>query len=321
MQLHRVDIHTGEVIDKPIRREAFLEHFANREPCLIGMEACGGAPHWARELNKLGHKVKLMSLKFVKAFVIGNKNDVMDARAIWMAVQQPGKAVAAKSEGQQSMLVLHKMRRQLVKFRTAQINNLHGLLLEYGETLRRGRIALYTAMPEVLKRLRERLPLFLVETLREQWHKLDDIDSQIDEIEKRLLMWKKQDKACQANAAIPGIGLLTATAAVAAMGAPKGFRSGREFAAWLGLVPKQVGTGERIKLLGISKRDDAYLRTLFIHGARSVLTHVKEPGRFAEKMKQHNSSNVATVANKRVNAKRLRRQLEEITKTSQIGTR
>ncbi len=100
MQLHWVDIHTGEVIEKPIRREAFLEHFANREPCLIGMEACGGAHHWAREFNKLGHKVKLIPGKFVKAFVMGNKNDVMDARAIWMAVQQPGKAVAVKSEGQ-----------------------------------------------------------------------------------------------------------------------------------------------------------------------------------------------------------------------------
>ncbi len=125
IQVHFIDEHTGEVIDKQLRRQDFLMFFCNREPCLIGMEACRGSQHWGRELTKLGHKVRLLQAHFVKAFVMGNKNDVMDARAIWMAVQQPGKDIAVKTEEQQSVLVLHRSRRQLVKFRTMQINSLH----------------------------------------------------------------------------------------------------------------------------------------------------------------------------------------------------
>ncbi|ENU4649300.1 type-F conjugative transfer system pilin acetylase TraX [Escherichia coli] len=128
IQIHFINEHTGEVVDKQLRRQDFLTFFGNREPCLIGMEACGGSQHWARELTKLGHKVRLLQARFVKAFVMGNKNDVMDARAIWMAVQQPGKEIAVKTEEQQSVLVLHRTRMQLVKFRTAQINALHGTL-------------------------------------------------------------------------------------------------------------------------------------------------------------------------------------------------
>ncbi|EOO9426424.1 transposase, partial [Escherichia coli] len=123
--------HTGEVVDKQVRRQDFLAYFSNREPCLIGMEACGGSQYWERELTKQGHKVQLLQARFVKAFVMGNKNDVMDARAIWMAVQQPGKEIAVKTEEQQSILVLHRSRRPLVKFRTMQINSLHGTLLEF----------------------------------------------------------------------------------------------------------------------------------------------------------------------------------------------
>lgn len=128
-------------MDKQVRRQDFLAYFSNREPCLIGMEACGDSRYWARELTKQGHKVRLLQARFVKAFVMGNKNDVMDARAIWMAVQQPGKEIAVKTEEQQSILVLHRSRRQLVKFRTAQINALHGTLLEFGETIHKGRAA------------------------------------------------------------------------------------------------------------------------------------------------------------------------------------
>lgn len=119
-------------MDKQVRRQDFLAYFSNREPCLIGMEACGGSQYWGRELTKQGHKVQLLQARFVKAFVMGNKNDVMDARAIWMAVQQPGKEIAVKTEEQQSILVLHRSRRPLVKFRTMQINSLHGTLLEFG---------------------------------------------------------------------------------------------------------------------------------------------------------------------------------------------
>jgi transposase len=296
-QVHSVDPETGEILSKQIKRAGFLEHFANRAPCLIGMEACGGAQHWARRLSEMGHQVKLMPGKAVKAFVHGNKNDVADARAIWMAVQQPGvKAVAVKSEAQQAMLALHRMRQQLVKFRTMQSNGLRGLLTEYGEVMAVGRAALDRAMADVLARLSDRLPAVLIDTLREQWEMLGKLDQQIAEIERRLSAWLKQDKACKTIAEIPGVGLLTATAAVATMGDAKAFKSGREFAAWLGLAPGQTGTGGRVRLLGISKRGDTYLRTLLIHGARAVLTHAKEPSAWIQEMSKRRPPNVVTVA-------------------------
>lgn len=296
-QLHWVEPETGEIVSKQIKRTGFLEHFANRAPCLIGMEACGGAQHWARQLTKLGHQVKLMPGKAVKAFVVGNKNDMADARAIWLAVHQPGvKAVAVKTEAQQAVLALHRMRQQLVKFRTMQSNGLRGLLTEYGEVMAVGRAALDRAMTEVLARLGDRLPAVLIDTLREQWQMLGKLDAQIAEIERRLLAWMKQDQACKTIAEIPGVGLLTATAAVATMGDAKAFKSGREFAAWLGLVPRQTGTGGRVRLLSISKRGDTYLRTLLIHGARAVLTHAKEPGAWVREISQRRPPNVVTVA-------------------------
>ncbi len=295
-QCHTVDLDTGEVISKQIKRAKFLEHFANRAPCLIGMEACGGAQHWARS-QEMGHQVKLMAAKHVKAFVSGNKNDVADARAIWIAVQQDAiRPVAIKTEAQQAVLAMHRMRQQQVKFRTAQINALRGLLGEYGEVMPVGRKALNEGIPGALARLAERLPAALLDTFREQWNELASIDAQIHKIERRLLEWMRQDRASKAIEAIPGVGLLTATAAVATMGDPKAFRSGREFAAWLGLVPGQSGTGGRVRLLGISKRGDTYLRTLLIHGARSVLRSSKEPGKWLEELGKRRPPNVVIVA-------------------------
>lgn len=295
-QVHYVDHETGEIVNKPIKRAKFLEHFANRARCVIGMEACGGAHHWARQLMELGHEVRLMPAEFVKAFNIRNKNDAADAKAIWLAVQQPGKPVAVKTEMQQAMLALHRMREQVVKFRTMQINGLRGLLTEYGEVMSRGRAKLDREIPAVLGRLAERLPAALVDTLREQWNGLARLDAQVAEIERRMREWKKQDRAVKAISEIPGVGLLTATAAVAMIGDAKAFRSGREFAAWAGLVPKQTGSGGKVNLHGISKRGDTYLRTLLIHGARSVLTHAKEPGEWVEQMKKRRPANVVIVA-------------------------
>lgn len=296
-QLHWVDIETGEIVSSQLKREKFLAHFANRAPCLIGMEACGGAQHWARQLVAMGHQVKLMPAKAVRPFVGGNKSDAHDARAIWTAVQQPNvKAVAVKTEAQQAILALHRMRSQLVKFRTAQINGLRGLLTEYGEVMAQGKAGVRRGIAEALQRLSERLPAMVIDTLREQWERIGKLDGQIDEIERRLKTWHKEDRACQRIADIPGVGLLTATAAVATMGDAGAFKSGREFAAWLGLVPRQTGTGGRIRLLGISKRGDTYLRTLLIHGARSVLTHAKEPAPWITELCRRRPLNVAVVA-------------------------
>lgn len=296
IQVHFIDEFTGEVVDKQIKRVNFLEFFSNKPPSLIGMEACGGSQHWARELEKLGHKVRLLPGKFVKAFVMGNKNDVMDARAIWMAVQQPCKSVAVKNEEQQAILSLHRMRNQLVKFRSAQINALHGLLLEFGETLGKGRSALDQSMPIVLERLSHKLPPFLLRQIEDQHQRLKDYDDQITNIERQLAAWAKQDDVCKRLMKIPGVGTMVATAAVSVMGDAGAFKSGREFASYVGLVPRQTGTGGKVKLLGISKRGDTYLRTLFIHGARSAATLQKEPGQWITELKQRRPACVAIVA-------------------------
>ena len=296
IQVHYVDPETGEIVNKSLKRAAFLTFFANRSSCMIGMEACGGSQHWARELVKLGHEVKLMPGEFVKAFNIRNKNDAADARAIWIALQQPGRAVAVKTEAQQAVLALHRMRQQLIKFRTMRVNCLRGLLSEYGEVIGKARAALDKAMPDVLARLADRLPAFLIDTLREQWAGLAKLDSEISEIGRRLRQWMKDDRLVRAIAEIPGVGVLSATAAVAAMGNAKSFKSGREFAAWLGLVPRHVGSGGKVTLLGISKRGDRYLRTLLIHGARSVLHHAKEPSEWLRKISERRPANVVVVA-------------------------
>ncbi|MEX3968499.1 IS110 family transposase [Paraburkholderia sp. EG286B] len=296
MQVHWVDPDTGEVVNRSVKRAALLQYFANRQPCLVGMESCGGSQHWARRLIEMGHQVKLMPGKFVKAFNIRNKNDAADARAIWMATQVDCKAVAVKTEAQQAVLALHRMRQQLVKFRTMQINSLRGLLSEYGEVMGCGRAALDKAIVEILERLSGRLPAMLIDTLREQWRGLDAIDKQTGQIERRLREWMKNDQAATAIAAIPGVGLLTSTAAVATMGNAVAFKSGREFAAWLGLVPGQTGSGGIVRLRGISKRGDTYLRTLLVHGARSIIYKAKEPGQWVTQMKQRRPLNVVIVA-------------------------
>jgi transposase len=300
-QVYTVEQATGEVINKPIKRAQFLQWFANRPPCLVGMEACGGSQHWARKLQELGHEVKLMSGKMVKAFVSGNKNDAADARAIYMAAQQlEVKAVAIKTEAQQAVLAMHRIRQQLVKMRTAQMNALRGLLAEYGEVFGTGRKAFDAGIKVALERLAERLPMPLIDTLRDQWNELARLDDRIARIEASLLTWMRQDRAAKAIFAIPGVGLLTATAVVAAMGDAKAFRSGREFAAWLGLIPGQTGSGGKVRLLGMSKRGDTYLRTLLMHGARAVLRRPRTLSPWLQQLSQRRPLNVviAALANK-----------------------
>lgn len=260
------------------------------------MEACGGSQHWARELKKLGHKVRLLQARFVKAFVMGNKNDVMDARAIWMAVQQPCKEIAVKTEEQQSILVLHRSRNQLMKFRSAQINAIHGTLLEFGETVHKGRTAMSKEFPAALERMKAKLPPYLITALEDQYNRLSELDMQIDGLEKQLNSVAKQNETCKRLMEIPGIGPLIATAAVATMGEASAFKSGREFAAYIGLVPKQTGSGGKVRLLGISKRGDKYLRTLFIHGARAASLLAKEPGPWITELKKRRPTGVAIVA-------------------------
>jgi len=296
-QLHWVDVETGEIGRRQLKRAQVLEWFANRAPAVIAMEACGSAHYWARKLTGLAHEVRLIGAQFVRPFVKSNKTDAADAQAIWEAVQRPGmKFVAVKSEAQQSVLMMHRMREQLVKMRTMQINQLRGLLYEFGVELPQGRANGVARIPAELVKLDGVLPAMVVETIRGQLQRIAALDQDIGQIEKKLKLWRKDDAASKKLMDIPGVGLLTATAAVATIGDAKAFKSGREFAAFVGLVPRQSGTGGRVKLLGISKRGDVYLRTLLIHGARAVITHGKEREPWLEQLLARRPLNAVVVA-------------------------
>jgi len=297
MQLHWVEMETGEICRRQLKRDQVLQFFVNREPSVIAMEACGSAHYWARKLLGVGHEVRLIAAQFVRPFVKTNKTDAADAQAIWEAAQRPGmRFVAVKSEGQQGVLMLHRMREQLVKMRTMQINQLRGLLYEFGADLPPGRQKGLERIPGELAKLDGVLPAMVVETIRDQLQRIATLDRDITQIEKRLGLWKKKDVASKKLMAIPGVGLLTATAAVATIGDAKAFESGREFAAFAGLVPRQSGTGGRVQLLGISKRGDVYLRTLLIHGARSAITQGKEREPWLEKLLARRPLNAVVVA-------------------------
>lgn len=271
-QLHWVDSETGTIERRKVRRSQVLTWFVNREPALVLMEACGGAHEWGRQLLSMGHQVRLLSPRSVRPFVQRNKTDAADAHAIWTAGQQPGaRFVAVKTLGQQVVLSLHRLRAQLMKMRIMQSNELRGLLYEFGIVLPEGHRALLKELPAALALASERLPSMLVESLQEQVRRIDSLDADIAGIERRLAQQLRETPACKALADIPGVGLMTATAVVASMGSPAAFHDGREFAASIGLAPRQTGTGGRIRQLGISKRGDAYLRTLLMHGARAIV--------------------------------------------------
>ena len=296
-QLHWVEAETGEVKRRRLKRDQVATFFAQRSASVVAMEACGSAHYWARKLIGLGHEVKLIAPKFVRPFVRSNKTDAADAQAIWEAVQRPEQRfVAVKSEAQQGVLMLHRMREQLVKMRTMQINQLRGLLYEFGATLAQGRHKGMAQVPQALAQLEGTLPAMVLEALREQRARIDALIQDIEHIEAQLLAWKKEDEAVKRLMDIPGVGVLTATAAVATTGQASAFRSGREFAAFLGLVPRHSGTGGTVKLLNISKRGDSYLRKLLIHGARAVLTHSKVRSSWLEALSARRTWNTVVVA-------------------------
>lgn len=296
-QAHWVDKETGDVCRKRLTRAKVAEFFANREPSLLAMEACGSAHYWARRFRAMGHKVKLIPPKFVRPFVKTNKTDQADAEAIWEAVQRPGmRFVAVKTEEQQAVLALHRLREQLVKVRTMQMNQLRGLLYEFGAVLPPGRQRGIRGVVAALENLKEVVPGLVLEALGNQVDRMGKLTEEITALERRLSEWKRKEDECRRVAEIPGVGLLTATAAVATIGQARAFKSGREFAAFLGLVPRQRGTGGRVRMLGISKRGDVYLRTLLIHGARAALPHLKEKEPWLQRLLARRPFNVVLVA-------------------------
>ena len=227
-----------------------------------------------------------------------NKNDAADAAAIWETVQRPDmRFVAVKSEEQQSVLSLHCIREQLIKVRTMQVNQIRGLLYEFGADLPQGRQKGLKEVSDALADLEESLSPMFLDTVRQQLKRLEQMDKDIADIEKCLALWKKDQEAVTRLMAIPGVGLLTATAIIATVGDIKSFRSGREFAAFLGLVPRQSGTGGKVRLLGISKRGDSYLRKLLTHGARAVVNfQINNRNPWMDKLLCRRPHNVVVVA-------------------------
>jgi transposase len=284
-----------------LSRTQLLQFAANLPPCRIGMEACCGAHHIGRALLAHGHDVRLMPPQYVKPFVKTNKNDYLDAEAIAEAVQRPTmRFVPIKTEDQLDLQALHRVRNRLVSRRTSVINQLRAFLLERGITPRAGRAHLERHLPDILREAEQSLSLRLqhiLHRLRDEWRAVDE---SLADVTKEIGSIAEHDEACQRLVTVPGVGTLTATAVVAAVGAGGAFRSGRDFAAWLGLVPRQHSTGGRPTLLGISKRGNSYLRRLLIHGARSVhriSNRSRLPlGAWLTALEQRAHPNVVTVA-------------------------
>jgi transposase len=272
-QLHGVDAHGKAVLRRKVMRDQLPVVLANLPPCLIGMEACGGAHHFAREAQAAGHTVRLMSAQYVKPYVKSQKNDCADAEAICEAVGRPNmRFVPVKTVEQQDVQAIHRVRSQLVKWRTMLTNQARGLAAERGLIARRRAAGFKQALPQWLESAR--MSPVLGELLADLRERLRELDERIDHLDRQLERIATSDDRMKRLLAIEGIGPLTASALTAAIGDPACFRNGRHVGAWLGLVPRQDSSGGKPRLLGLSKRGDRYLRTLLIlliHGARSAI--------------------------------------------------
>ncbi len=271
-QVHGADKEGRPVIRKKLRRGQVLGFFAGLSPCLVGLEACASAHYWAHELQGLGHEVRLIPPQYVKPFVKTNKNDASDAEAICEAVVRPTMRFAPiKSAEQQSVLMLHRARELLVRQKTMLINALRGHCGELGIIVAQGA----SKVSELIEMIEDpgdtRLPTLAREALRALTAQLRMVQTQIIGLEKQLKAWHRASEDSRRLETIPGVGVITATALVATIGDASQFHSGRQLAAWLGLVPKQYSSGGKERLGRISKRGDGYLRKLLVHGARTVL--------------------------------------------------
>ena len=307
-QVHGVDECGKAVLKKQLKREQIAPFFANLTPCLIGMEACGSAHFWANKLQGLGHTVKLMAPQFVKPYVKTNKNDAADAEAICEAVSRPNmRFVPIKNSEQQALLALHRARQGFVKARTAQANQIRGLLAEHGIIIPQGITHIGKRLPEILEDGENGLPGTFRRLIERLGDHLKELDRQVQELEVQIQLWHRENTASRKLAQIPGIGPITASALVASIGDAKNFENGRQLAAWLGLVPRQNSSGGKQTLLGISKRGDTYLRTLLIHGARAVIRVVERKathaGSWLAGVMGRRNKNVAAVALANKNAR------------------
>jgi transposase len=275
-QVHGIDSTEKVVVRRQLRRGQVIKFFAGLSPCLIGMEACASAHYWARELTRLGHEVRLMPAKDVKAYVKRNKNDAADAEAICEAVRRPTmRFVQVKSAAQQGRLMQHRTRDLLLRQRTQVINALRAHLAELGIVAAQGREGLKELLTIIADEGDTRLPLDARASLIVLAAQLQALQTMIGSIEKRLLVQHRANPASKRLQSIPGIGIIGASAIAATVTDPKAFRSGRDLAAWIGLVPRQDSTGGKQKLGPISKQGDRYLRRILVVGAHSVLRRAK----------------------------------------------
>ena len=312
-QLHGVDSRGKAVLRKKVSRAGLLAFMANLPKCLIGMESCGSSNYWAREFVKLGHEVRLIPPQFVKPFVKGNKNDANDAEAICEALLRPNmRFVAPKSVEGQDLQSLHRVRTRLVIARSALSNEIRGLLAEYGIALPVGaksfRKYARCAIEEALKN--EKITTMSHQTFTELLEEFEFLVEREEQYDRRIEAIHRAHPVCRRLDKVPGVGSISATAIVAAVADPSAFKNGRQFAAWLGLVPKQSSSGGKEKLLGISKRGNVYLRSLLIHGARAVVrwNDKREKTREQEWLKQlieRRGVNKAAVALANKNARRI----------------
>jgi transposase len=272
-QVHGVTAAGEVAIQKRLRRTELLRFFGQLKPCLVGMEACGTSHHWARELTALGHRVKLMPPTYVKPYVRRNKNDAADAEAICEAVTRPTmRFVPIKSMEQQGILVIHRVRSVLIRQRTMMANALRGHMAEFGIIVRQGLKAVRD-LGRMIEDPRHSLPATVRVALRVLVAQLAGVEDKISEIEAQLMAWHRADETSRRLASIPGVGPITASAIAATVSDPSQFKSGREFAAWLGLVPRQRASGTKNVLSGISKRGDKYIRRLLVSGAVAILRY------------------------------------------------
>lgn len=301
IQVHGVDAKGKAVFTKRLSRTKLLPFLAQLPPCLIGMEASGSAHYWAREFTKLGHTVRLMGPQFVRPYVQGQKNDANDAAGICEAVGRPHmRFVAMKSVTQQDIQALHRIRERQIKTRTALVNQIRGLLAEYGIVIPQGVAKVRHALPRILEEAENGLTMLAREwlaTLMAEWRTLEQ---HLENIDGQLQRIFAQTEACQRLAQLAGVGPVTATALVAAVGDARSFKNGRQMAAWLGLVPRQHSSGGKPTLLGISKHGDSYLRKLLIHGARAVIRQVDKKtdtrSRWLQGVRERRGTNRACVA-------------------------
>ena len=275
-QIHGIDAAGKVVVRRRLRRAEVVEFFRTQEPCLVGMEACATAHHWARELSALGHEVKLMPPAYVKAYVKRNKNDAADAEAICEAVTRPSmRFVPVKDTDQQSVLMMHRARNLLVRQRTMLVNALRAHLAEFGiiapQDLRH-----IERLAGAIEEDSPALPELARSILRLVVAQLKDTQAKVREIEAKLAQWHRNSRLSKLLATVPGVGIMGASAIAATVSDPNLFRSGREFAAWLGMTPRQNSSGGKERLGRTSKRGDKYIRCLLVAGAVAVLRHARD---------------------------------------------